>query len=230
LQEFTQELKNLILETIRGVHTAIPAKVVSYDPDKCEVDVLPFGKFRKPDGELLDYPQISGVPVYFVQARGRTVTIAYPINPGDECLLLFAEQALDIWKNGGAESDTELRFDLINAIALVGLFAKANPIAKRASDNESIIVQREETFVEIYDGKFETEIRNKDIAVSAYHLMVDGITDTLEFTVKSTDDEKTISINIDGNEGSVYVKTKGKIRIESDEIITMVAPKIELNP
>jgi hypothetical protein len=157
LQEFTQEMKSFVYDMIRDIHTAMPGKIVAFNPDKCEADVLPFGKWKKPDGGMLDYPKIPGVSVYFPQGTGQTASIVYPVKPGDECILLFSEQALDTWRTG-ATSDTDLRFDLQNAIALVGLFSKPNALAKEACDSGAIIIDRSGTRIALTD---------RDIALTA---------------------------------------------------------------
>ena len=142
LAEFTQELKNLTQDTLRGIHTALPGKVDSFDATQCRASVVPYGKFRKPDGSYIDFPKLANVPVYIMQGSGQTATIAYPIKSGDECLLLFSEQTLDVWETG-ASSNTDLRFDLSNAIAIVGLFAKPNPLVKTACDNDALIIEKD---------------------------------------------------------------------------------------
>jgi hypothetical protein len=235
MQELTQELKHLLLDTIRDVHTAVPGKILKFDPDTCEASVQPTAKFRKPDGSLLDFPQIHAVPVFFPQALGQKVTFTWRVEPGDEVIVFFLEQALDQWRTG-AESATELKFDLQNAFAITGFFAKANPLVKRAHENESIILQRgyggdpEETFVELYDGKIETQVQYSKNAIATYHLMVDGREDNLAFTVKDLGGEKTVTLAIDGGKGQIHLKTKGPIAIESEASITMKAPRIDLNP
>ena len=153
-QEFVQELKNTVLDIVREVHVALPGKILSFDPGKQEARVKPAAKYRKPDGGLIDFPDISHVPVLFPQGMGRAATICWKLEPGDECLLVFMEQALDQWRTG-AESRTDLRHDLTNAVAIPGLFAKPNPHAKRACENESIIIQRESVFVELFDKRIE---------------------------------------------------------------------------
>src|SRR5215469_9789273 len=98
IQEFTQEIKNVILDKLRDVHTVIPGKIVTFDPDKCEAQVLPYGRYEKPDGEMLGFPQLNEVPVYVMQGGEQTATVVYPIKPDDECIVLFSEQALDTWQ------------------------------------------------------------------------------------------------------------------------------------
>jgi len=140
MQEFTQEIKGLISDTFRDMHTALPGRVISFQPDKCEADVMPCGKYKKPDGKMVDYPKLSGVPVFVMQSLGQAATIAFPVRQGDECLLLFAEQALDTWKTGAA-SNADLRFDLTNAVALIGLFSRPNPLVAEACSSNAIIIE-----------------------------------------------------------------------------------------
>jgi hypothetical protein len=142
LGEFTQEVKNTITELLHGVHTAIPGKIVKYDPAKCEAEILPYGKFQKPNGEYLDYPQINHVPILFQQSCGQDFTIVYPVNPGDECLILAQEQTLDVWRGSGAESDNDLRFDLTNAVAIIGLYSKPQALAREAQSGDKLIIQK----------------------------------------------------------------------------------------
>ena len=151
IQEFTQEMKNLIQDMIRDVHTMIPGKIVTFDPAVCEASVLPFGKFKKPDGGMIDYPQINRVPVYVMQSSGQTATMAFPIKPGDECIILFSEQALDTWRTK-SESNTDLRFDLSNAMAIVGMFSRPNPLVAQACSTDAIIIERSGSRITLQSG------------------------------------------------------------------------------
>lgn len=221
-QEFTQGMKNLMADTIRDVHTAVPGKIVTFDPDKVEATVQPTAKFRKPDGTQIDFPQIFEVPVFFPQAIKQKMTFTWHIEPGDEVTIFFLEQALDQWRTG-AEAKTELRFDLQNAFCMTGLVPKPNKLVRRAADNESIIIQRgeggepEETFIELYDGKMEMQVQYSGNEIDTFHLMVDGREDTLAFTVKDTGGGVQHTTNINGNNGQVDVFTKGDINVETEK-------------
>jgi len=153
-QEFTQELKNLIETTQQNIHTVLPGKIVKFDTDKQRAQVSPTAKFLKPDGTKIDYPDIFEVPVFFIQGFGQKAIITHAVKPDDECLLFFFEQSLDQWRTK-AESETDLRFDISNAVAVAGFFAEPNPHIKRACENESIIIQLNDTFVELSADKIE---------------------------------------------------------------------------
>ena len=150
--EFTQGIKNIVSDMIRDMHTMIPGKIVSFDADKCEATVQPIAKFRKPNGELLDYAQINNVPVYFPQASGQNVIIAYPVRENDACMLFFAEQALDQWRTG-IDFSTELKFDLTNAVAMVGLFAKPNQIVREAQEYDAVIITKGNQRITLRDDR-----------------------------------------------------------------------------
>ena len=157
IQEFTQEIKNMMLDRLRDVHTVLPGKIVTFDPDKCEASILPFGKFKKPDGSMMDYPQLNEVPVYVMQGSEQTATVVYPVKPDDECLVLFTEQTLETWRTK-AESHTDLRFDLSNATAIIGMFSKPNLLIKEACDDDSLIIEKDGERVRLKKG--ETYIRD----------------------------------------------------------------------
>ena len=137
------ELVHRITETAQKaaerIHTAIPATIVSYDPAKGQATVKPTMKFTTQGGNIIDYPQVSGVPVVYQQHMGQKATIGFPVKPGDGCLLVVSEQSLDYWMYG-QDTGTNLKFDLTNAIAIPGLFSKANAVVKEACEQDAIIV------------------------------------------------------------------------------------------
>ena len=144
IQEFTQEIKNMVLDRLRDVHTILPGKIVAFDPDRCEASILPYGKYKKPDGSMIDFPQLNEVPVYIMQGSGQAATVVYPVKPDDECIVLFSEQTLETWRTK-AESHTDLRFDLSNATAIIGMFAKPNPLMIQAVEQDALIIDRNGT-------------------------------------------------------------------------------------
>ena len=121
MQELVQQIKGTVQEFIDGVHTAIPGTITAFDPTKCEAGVSFLGQYNKPDGTKIPYPAAAHVPVVFPQVSGQQITIAFPVKPGDGCLVVVAEQALEAWRAGG-ESNLDLKHDLTNAIAIPGLF------------------------------------------------------------------------------------------------------------
>ena len=88
MQEFVQEIQNTVQRGLRGIHTAMPGQIVSFDAAKGIATVKPAMKFKKPDGKTMDFPQVTGVPVVFPQGNAQGATVAFPVKPGDSCRLL----------------------------------------------------------------------------------------------------------------------------------------------
>ena len=83
-----------------SLHCALPGIVESFDPDTQTVTVRPALRSRKKDGTDMPVPLIRDVPVFFPGSRFAAMT--YPIYPGDECLLIFADACIDGWFETGS--------------------------------------------------------------------------------------------------------------------------------
>lgn len=175
LQEFVDAVQKCVRKELQDVHTAIPGKIVSFDTKTGLATVLPTMKFKKPDGTMMDYPQITGVPVLFQQGYGQNATIAFPVKAGDGCLIIVSEQSIDYWMYG-QETETDLAFDLTDAICIPGLFVKANPVVKEACENNAVILDVSGTRVRVEKNNVEITSTNVKIngsltvtgSVSAY--------------------------------------------------------------
>ena len=149
--EFVEQVKETMSSALDQVHTCTPGKILSFDMATCQATVLPAMKIKKPDGKMLDYPQITGVPVLFPQCAAQGTTIAYPVKAGDGCLILFAEQALDQFLYQ-RDTGTDLKFDLSNAVAIVGLFAQGNGVMAEATSSNAVIVDVRGTRLKVQGG------------------------------------------------------------------------------
>lgn len=166
--ELVQEIKNMAQAAAQSIHTAVPGIILSYDSAKGQAVVKPYMKFTTKGGNPIDYPQISGVPVLFQQYMGQQATVAFPVNPGDGCLLIISEQSLDYWMYG-QDTGTDLRFDLTNAVAIPGLFAPANAVVADACKQDAIVADVSGTRITVKAGKIQIDaaeiILNGNVAV-----------------------------------------------------------------
>jgi len=157
--ELVARIKETAQKAAEGIHTAVPGTIVSYDPAKGQATVKPSMKFKTKGGRMLDYPQITGVPVVFQQHMSQKTTIGFPVKKGDGCLLVISEQSLDYFMYG-QETGTDLRFDLTNAICIPGLFAQANSVVAEACDQNAIIVDVEGTRIAVkQDGLIQADCK-----------------------------------------------------------------------
>lgn len=170
LQEFVNAIENKVKQQIQGVHTAMPGEVVSYDTKTGLATVLPKMKYKLPNGDTVDYPQIYRVPVMFPQAMGQEATIAFPVKAGDSCLIIIAEQSIDYWLFGQVTA-TDLAFDLTNAFCIPGLFNKANSVVADACAANSVVMDVKGTRLTVKNGS--VEIKAEKVRMTG-DLVVDG--------------------------------------------------------
>lgn len=154
--ELVQRIKETAQKAAEGIHTAVPGTIVSYDPAKGQATVKPSMKFTTKGGNIIDYPQISGVPVLFQQHMGQQATVAFPVKPGDGCYLVISEQSLDYWMYG-QDTGTNLKFDLTNAVAIPGLFAQSNTVVAEACSQDAIIIDVSGTRITVKAGKVQID-------------------------------------------------------------------------
>jgi hypothetical protein len=105
-----EALMGLIKSQLLDVNTSIPGVIVSYSGGLA--GVLPTGKKRFADGDSFDYPIIPNVRVCWPSFAGGAAGIKGPVSPGDKCLLVFSQQAVD-------GSDDRRMFDLQDAYAVM---------------------------------------------------------------------------------------------------------------
>lgn len=156
LQEFVQQVNKTMKDNMKGIHTALPGTIVSFDSGTGLATVLPTMKFKKPDGSTIAFPQVNGVPVVFPQVMNQQATIAFPVKAGDGCLIVVAEQSLEYWLYG-QETDTDLDFDLTNSICIPGLFSKANAVMAEACAENAVVVDVQGTKVSVKSGAVQID-------------------------------------------------------------------------
>ena len=100
----------LIRAQLLDVNTCLPGVIVSYEGGVARV--APTGKKRFADGDVLDYPIIPNVRVCWPSFAGGAAGVKGPVKPGDRCLLVFSQQAVD-------GTDDRRMFDLQDAYAVM---------------------------------------------------------------------------------------------------------------
>lgn len=120
-QQLIQRIKNNIGF---NTHVALPAIVQSVNLANQTVEVQPTVRERiiSQTGEIqyVQYPLLINVPIVFPQVGAFRIT--FPIKQGDECLVIFADIAIDNWwKSGNIQNPVEQRrHDLSDGFAFFG--------------------------------------------------------------------------------------------------------------
>ena len=113
-----------------AVRVSMPGRIESFDAATQLARVTPLLKeeYENDEGAAVieALPVINNVPVFI--PGGGTFVDTFPIVAGDECLLIFSDRSLDVWKERGGVVDpvSADRHTLTDAIALVGVRSKPN--------------------------------------------------------------------------------------------------------
>lgn len=92
------------------------------------------------DGELqwTDIPVLPDVPFFIYSGGGYCVTL--PVQPGDECLVIFGDNCMDAWwQSGGVQNQVEMRrHDLSDGFAIVGFRSQPNTVSGYSAGSAQI--------------------------------------------------------------------------------------------
>lgn len=117
-RERTGDLNGTLLAAMAshqaGVWTAIPGVVKSYNASAMTASVLPSiqAQVRNPDQSLswVNLPLLVDCPVMFPNGGGFALT--FPLQDGDECLVVFSSRCIDAWWQSGAANGPQVQADL----------------------------------------------------------------------------------------------------------------------
>ena len=104
-----EEREALKQEIFASLHCALPGTVVSFDEERQTAEVQPAVRM----GSML-FPVLSDVPVF--------MPVSFEVNPGDACLVVFADLDIDRWFDTGEASEprSARRHSLSDGFAFVG--------------------------------------------------------------------------------------------------------------
>lgn len=143
----------------KNLHTAIPGKIISFDSATQTVSVQPAIKSIYEGGVEVDLPIITNCPVAVFRGGGFCVT--YPIQAGDECLIIFCERSIDRWfQDGPGFVPMHLRtHDYSDAIVFPCLYSQKNLISDYSSNKLEIRSDNSNIVISL-DSSGKLEIRN----------------------------------------------------------------------
>lgn len=127
------------------MHVAAPGIVKRFYPEDQSVDVQLVIREKiliKQDYESIKVPLLGKLPIVF--PAGGDYCMTFPIQEGDECLVVFADTCIDSWwQNGGEENEQIMvrRHDLSDGFAIVGVRSNKRALANY---NESAVEIRNE--------------------------------------------------------------------------------------
>ena len=114
-----EEIRALKRDISASLHCALPGTVVSFDANSQTAVIQPAVKQKYMDREIT-LPLLQDVPVF--------MPVSFTVNPGDVCLVIFADYDIDRWfESGEAEVPGSSRMhSLSDGFAFVGFRTRRN--------------------------------------------------------------------------------------------------------
>jgi hypothetical protein len=170
LAEPSETINGAAWQWLNMLRCAAPGKVVSFDPDKqtCVVQIAvqetvykapvgegqaaaPPGVKNVPTAESI-WP-LEDVPIWMPRVPGWSIT--FPITPGTECLLIFADMCIDGWYQTGKviKNQRRRRHHLSDAFALFGPWSIPNRLQNYSTSSMQIRSDDQSVLIELESGQ-----------------------------------------------------------------------------
>lgn len=153
----TEESLRLAQENAQAqMWTALPGIVKAVDLAKqtCSVQPAIRGSVTDKEGKTspCDLPLLVDVPIVFPRAGGFALT--FPVQEGDECLVVFASRCIDAWwQNSGVQEPAEWRMhDLSDGFAILAPTSQPRKLDGVLSDAVHLRTDDGQAFVKIDSG------------------------------------------------------------------------------
>lgn len=146
-----------------AIWTALPGIIQSFDPGEpggegptCVVQPAIQGRVTSVDPgtgqattKFVNLPQLLDCPVQFPAGGGCSLT--FPVQKGDECLVVFASRCIDAWwAQGGVQPPMEARMhDLSDGFVLLGFRSNPRALANISTTTTQLRSDDGSTFVEV---------------------------------------------------------------------------------
>ena len=177
--KFARAFRESFAGLMAGINTAIPGRVLSFDPATQLAEVQSSIMIKGDSGDVVA-PPIIGVPVHF--SGGNAFHIEHQIDPGDEGLIVFSQRCIDSWiDQGGDAQQTIVRtFDAGDALFIPGF--RSNPKKISGFENNGVRIRNK-------SGSSHIWLKNDGTAeISVTDLTVNGnITSTGTITAPTVD-------------------------------------------
>lgn len=225
-------LMDLIRRIILEVNTSIPGEIVSFNPANQTATVQPCVRSVviniKGEKRNLTLPIIASVPVMFPYSTTSGFSITYPVQKGDQCLIIFSQRCIDNWLaygsvQDGVEPDRPRAHDLADAIAIVGLIPNPSAISSFQTDgveirnkDRKVHAKVTDTNVELISNDVSTHIKPDGVYINTKTVQADFLTSGDVLLTASGNIVATVTGNVDiTSSANVSVKAAGQVTINA---------------
>ena len=163
LQAPAQHLRLFGEDLAAGIRASLPGIIQSYDKTTQTAVIQP-AIMETLDRTAQPLPLLQDVPVFFMGGAQQAVT--YKVSPGDECLVVFADTAIDAWQRSGGVQPavTPRRHSLSDGFALVGFRSRPNTLPPEAFPEPTLLGEAEEAWAvkTLVRGEWKTPLSVDD--------------------------------------------------------------------
>lgn len=146
---------------------------VDYERQTCTVQ-LAIRERMNHDGNLewADIPLLPDVPLFVNSGGGYCLTL--PVQPGDDCLVVFGDCCMDAWwQNGGVQNQVEKRrHDLSDGFAIVGFRSQPGKVSGYSSGSAQLRNASGSAYIEISGDSIN--INAPSISIGGGGTSIDG--------------------------------------------------------
>ena len=150
-------INDLIERKLYELNTSMPGIIVSFNATQKTCSVMPALKRKYEDG-IKDLPIIQNVPICYPQTNNAL--ISFPLEVGDNVLLVISQRSLDNWKeqagNNTVDPEDIRRNSLTDAVCIPGILKKGDGIA---AENDKMIIRYHDMQIKLHDTD-KIEIKN----------------------------------------------------------------------
>ena len=195
-----EQQRSMVGNEMANMRVAIPGIIVSFNPDNQTASVQPAISENVRIGNAprtaTNLPVLSDVPVQFPRAGGYVIT--FPVEQGDECILVFGDMCIDgWWQSGGIQGQMETRrHDLSDAMAVLGISSVPRALSGFSMDAMQI---RSE------DGGTLIELAGENINIKAVTVTIEG---DLVVTGETTISDIAFTLHVHGGVSTGGDKTE----------------------
>lgn len=145
IEERIQKLESLLTrissDIKSDIRVSLPARVTAFDSTKQTISCIPLIREMvniNGTSRYQELPELIDVPIQMPRAGGWSIT--FPIQVGDECMVIFQDLCIDgWWFRGGIQNWNDLRrHDLSDAIAIFSPWSQPNTIPSYSTSNLEI--------------------------------------------------------------------------------------------
>ena len=122
-RRMTEALNTILAEWRKGLYTAMPATIASYNPSTKRADVQPAIRTQLREGEPILKPVLTNIPVLFPSGGGWALAFNN-LPAGEPVMLLFSQRGIGHFKKSyGVENPSGGVMQMDGAVAIAGFGA-----------------------------------------------------------------------------------------------------------